>query len=245
MSLDDRGITVLDNSKETDITPKELVKIAEFKEAGMPGLASIAQNQVVLTKALDLYMSGKTYVEISKIAGIKKEIVLYLAHKFDWYGAKMEQLTILDANIKDRILQANLVNKDFVLQIQQFFLKKIGSKITRYLATGDDEIANKIDGKDLDRYQKYVELLDKLTTEKPSTLRQPTVGLNLGEGVSVKKVGENEVVITPKNKTVSEMLKELADLKRQEESKNSSNDITIEGSTKNQKESSNENQEND
>ena len=34
MTLDDRGITVLNNGKETDITPKELQKVAEFKEAG-------------------------------------------------------------------------------------------------------------------------------------------------------------------------------------------------------------------
>jgi antitoxin component of MazEF toxin-antitoxin module len=224
MTLDDRGITVLTSGKETDITPKELIKVAEFKEAGMPGLASVAQNEVILTKTLELYLSGKTYGEISKIAGVKKDIVLYLAHKFNWYETKMDQLAILDANIKDRILQANLVNKDFVLQIQQFFLKKIGSKITRYLATGDEEIANKIDGKDLDRYQKYVELLDKLTTEKPSTLRQPTVGLNLGDGVTVRKVGENEVEISPKQKTSAQMLKEFADMKRTEEAKDA-NDI--------------------
>ena len=230
MTLQDNGITVLNSGKETDITPKELQKVAEFKEAGMPGLASVAQNEVALTKSLELYMSGKTYGEISKIVGIKKDIVLYLAHKFDWYSTKMNQLAILDANIKDRILQANLVNKDFVLQIQQFFLKKIGSKITRYLATGDEEIANKIDGKDLDRYQKYVELLDKLTTEKPSTLRQPAVGLNLGEGVTVRKVGENQVEITPKQKTHQEMLKEFADMKRAEEAKDAS-DISNESVT--------------
>ena len=224
MTLDDRGITVLNSGKETDITPKELQKVVEFKESGMPGLASVASNEVALTKALELYMNGKTYTEISKIVGIKKDIILYLAHKFDWYGTKSEQLAILDANIKDRILQANLVNQDFVLQIQQFFLKKIGSKITRYLATSDEEIANSIDGKDLDRYQKYVELLDKLTTEKPSTLRQPTVGLNLGDGVTVRKVGENEVTITPKQKTHADMLKEFADMKRAEET----NDITKE-----------------
>ena len=128
MTLEDRGITSLNNSKETDITPKELQKVAEFKEAGMPGLATVAQNEVTLTKVLDLYLNGKTYSEISKIVGIKKDIVLYLAHKFNWYETKMNQLAILDANIKDRILQANLVNKDFVLQIQQFFLKKIGSR---------------------------------------------------------------------------------------------------------------------
>lgn len=224
MTLDDRGITVLNSGKETDITPKELQKVAEFKEAGMPGLASVAQNEVALTKALELYMGGKTYSEISKIVGIKKDIVLYLAHKFDWYNTKIEQLQILDANIKDRILQAKLVNQDFVLQIQQFFLKKIGSKMTRFMATGDDEIANSVDRKDLEFYMKSVDLLDRISTEKIPTNHRPTVGLNLGDGVTVRKVGENEVQITPKQKTHADMLKEFADMKRAEET----NDITKE-----------------
>lgn len=227
MTLDDRGITVLNSGKETDITPKELQKVQEFKEAGCPGLASVAQNEVALTKALDLYMNGKPYSEISKVVGIKKDIVLYLAHKFDWYGTKCEQLAILDANIKDRILQAKLVNQDFVLQIQQFFLKKIGSKMTRFMATGDDEIANSVDRKDLEFYMKSVDLLDRISTEKIPTNHRPTVGLNLGDGVTVKKVGENEVEISPKQKTHADMLKEFADLKRSEEAK-SPNDISSE-----------------
>ena len=50
------------------------------------------QNEVALTKALELYMNGKTYTEIFKIVGIKKDIILYLAQKFDWYDTKIEQL---------------------------------------------------------------------------------------------------------------------------------------------------------
>jgi hypothetical protein len=211
----DNTITVLDNGKETDITPKELQAIEKFKEAGMPGLTAV--NDVVMTKALDLYLSNKTYHEISRTLGIKKEIILFLGQKFKWYETKMETFEIINATISERILHANLVNKDFVLQIQQFYLRKIGSKITKYLATGDEEIANQIDGKDLDRYQKYVELLDKISTEKPASLRQPAVGLNLGDGVTVKKVGENQIEITPRNKTAGEMIAELANLKRAEE----------------------------
>lgn len=227
----DNSLTVLENGKETDITPNELKAVDKFKEDGMPGLAALSET--TMTKALDLYLSGKTYHEISKVVRTKKEIILYLGQKFNWYGTKMEHLQILDATIKERILHANLVNKDFVLQIQQFFLKKIGSKITRYLATGDDEVANQIDGKDLDRYQKYVELLDKLTTEKTPGQRSPTVGLNLGDsGVTVKKVGENEVTITPRNKTNAEMLQELANMKRSEENK-ASYDINSNDSQKN------------
>jgi len=143
----------------------------------------------------------------------------------------MEQLEILDANLKERILHANLVNQDFVLQIQQFFLHKIGRKINRYLATGDETIAAKIDSKDIDRYQKAVELLDKLTTDKKLNPRNPSVGFNLGEGgVDVKRVGENEITITPRNKTVGEMLNELANTKRKEEAPKDSYDIVMEES---------------
>jgi len=234
MVLDDRGITVLNNSKETDITPKELVKIAEYKEAGLPGLHSVVQNEVTMIKAYELYMDGKTYAEISKIVGVKKDIILYLAHKYDWYNTKLEQYAILDANMKDRVLFSRLVNQDFTLQIQEFFKKKIGRKMTRFMASGDDEVANSVDRKDIEMYFKSVDLLEKLTTEKVPMNARPTVGLNLGDGVTVKKIGENEVSITPKQKTAAEMLKDLANLKRAEENETKSpNDINKEATQTN------------
>ena len=98
--------------------------------------------------------------------------------------------------------------------------------MTRFMATGDDEIANSVDRKDLEFYMKSVDLLDRISTEKIPANHRPTVGLNLGDGVTVRKVGENEVTITPKQKTHADMLKEFADLKRNEEK--STNDITKE-----------------
>ena len=69
--------------------------------------------------------------------------------------------------------------------------------------------------------------MDKLTTERAPLGRNPAVGLNLGDGVTITKNGDNEVTITPKNKTVGEMLNELANLKRAEEdrAKNMTYDI--------------------
>jgi hypothetical protein len=231
-------LTVLENGKTSDITSKEMQQVEKYKEAGLPGITSISD--VGVAKAIDMYMGGKTYHEISKILGIKKDIILYLGHKFNWYGTKMEHLEILDANLKERILQANLVNQDFMLQIQEFFKQKIGSKMSRYFATGDDEISKSVDRKDIEMFFKAVELSNKLNEEK-STSRQrgPTVGLNLGDGVSVKKVGDNEVVITPKAKTVGEMLNELANLKRKEEesgNKKDTYDIIVEESKNTQEE---------
>ena len=224
MSLSDRGITVLSSGKETDITPNELIKIAEFKEAGTPGLASVALNEVTLTKALDLYMAGKTYHQISKITATNKDIILYLAHRHDWYGTKMEHLAILDANIKDRILQAKLVDQDFVLQIKEFFIKKIGRKMTRFMASGDEEAANAVNKSDVELYMKAVDLLEKISTEKTPSNSRPLMGVNMGDvGVNIRKVGENEIQITPRNRTAGEMLQELANIKRAEEK--TTNDI--------------------
>ncbi len=231
----DGTLTQLSDGRVTDITPKEFQQLAAFKEAGMPGLGSLSD--VTMTKALDLFLSGKTYHEISRTLAIKKEIVIYLADKFKWYDTKIEHLEILDASLKERILHAKLVNQDFALQIQQFFLKKIGRKMTRFLATNDDEVANEVDRKDIEMYFKSVELLEKISTEKVPLNSRPSVGLNLGDGVTVKKVGENEVTITPRAKTVGEMLNELANIKREEE-KNSYDikDISNENNDKPKKE---------
>lgn len=231
-------LTVLENGKTSDITSKELQQIEKYKEAGLPGVTSISD--VGVAKAIDMYMGGKTYHEIAKVLSIKKDIILYLGYKFNWYGTKMEHLEILDANLKERILQANLVNQDFMLQIQEFFKQKIGTKMSRYFATGDDDVAKMVDRKDIEMYYKAVELLSKLTTDKPPQgQRNPTVGLNLGDGVSVKKVGDNEVIITPKARTVGEMLNELANLKRKEEgsaNKKDTYDIIVEESKNTQEE---------
>jgi hypothetical protein len=217
MSDHKNTLAALTAGKTTDITTKELQLVETFKIDGLPGITSISDVGVI--KALDMYMDGKTYHEIAKILNTKKEIVLYFAQKHNWYQTKMDHIEILDANLKERILQANLVNQDFLLQIQSFFKKKIGHKINNFFRTGDEDIANSVDRKDIEMFYKAVDLTDKLTAAKPvHNGRSPTVGLNLGDGgVSVERIGDNEVLITPRNKTTGEMLNELANLKRKEE----------------------------
>jgi hypothetical protein len=233
MNDQQNALEALRKGKITDITTRELQLVEKYKEDGLPGVTTI--NDIGIVKALDMYLlDGKTYHEIAKILGTKKEIILYFAQKHNWYQTKMDHIEILDANMKERILQANLLNQDFLLQIQSFFKKKIGHKINRFFATGDDEVANSVDRKDIEMLFKAIDLTDKLTSERPAPgARGPTVGLNLGDGVSVQRVGENEVVITPRNKTTGEMLNELANLKRKEEesgSKKDTYDIIVEES---------------
>jgi hypothetical protein len=91
--------------------------------------------------------------------------------------------------------------------------------MNRYFLTDDQNVANSLDMKALDRYLKTVEMLYKLDGDRNKS-KTPSVGLNLGDGgVTVTRLGNNTVEITPKNKekTVAEMLQELADHRREQE----------------------------
>lgn len=201
-----------------DFTPSDRKKIEKFKEAGLPGIATMRDDQVI--KAMDLYQNGKTYEQIAMILGVKKEIILFFSEKFEWYPMKMEFSENLAANIMERTLQAKIITTDFLLQLKQFWETRIGKNINKYLATGEEQWAEKIDYRDVDKYLKTVELLNK-TGEARGDKLSP-IGLNVGEGgLSIKKTLDG-VEITPKQKSVSEQLSKLADFRRQEENRKNS-----------------------
>lgn len=200
----------------TDLSEQDLINVNRYVEEGLMGIGSIPESKMV--KIMDLYLTGKTYRQISGIVGVKKTIVMYLSHKFGWFATKNEYLHELDLRMKDRIIESKIVNQDFLLQLTHMWQTKIGSKINKFLATGDSTYADEIDPKEIGQYLKTVEVLHKLSSEG-SRGSNPAVGLNLGEGVTIKKVGDNQVEITPKENTVASMLKQFADYRREEENK--------------------------
>jgi hypothetical protein len=212
----------LDQVKTHDFTPFDLKKIQEFQDSGLPGVANLPESTALTM--MELYLAGKTYREISQVTNKPKALVLYLSQKLGWYEKKAEYLRDLEETMIRRTMEARLVGQDFLLQIKQLFEKKIGNKINNYLRTGDESFANDIDLKEIDKYIKTFETLDKLTearvrapkSDKPAA---PAVGLNLGDGVTIERVGDNKVEVTPKQKTIGDMLRQLADLRREENEK--------------------------
>ena len=170
---------------------------------------------------LEMYLSGKTYRQIATTMSIKKEIVLYMSYKFNWFELRQDYLVDLESSMRGRVLEAKIVNQDFLLQLQAMWQKKIGSKISKYLATDNEEFANEIDLKEVDKYLKTVELLQKLASEgkNPADSTRPMVGVNAGDGVTIVKTGENSIEITPKSKAIGDALKMFADSRREEEKK--------------------------
>jgi len=189
----------------TDFTQSELDKIKIYKEQGLPGIAEV--DDAKLYRMLELYLSGSTYSQIASMLRIKKVIVLYLAQSSNWCEAKQEYLNEERENIKNRVVDAKLRNSVFMLLLVQAWQKKLGRKLTAYLATGNDEHMDDIDLKEVAALMKAIDMVNDLdNTAKDSRGKTPAIGLNLGNGVIVEKTGENQVSITPKESTIRGLL---------------------------------------
>jgi hypothetical protein len=196
----------------TDIVGKDADDLKVFKEAGMPDIGSASQEDTM--RMFELYLSGKSYGQISGIMRTKREIVLYLSERYVWYDKRREQDRDLEAHMKNRIFKVGLRSQDVMIQ----FLENCNRKFMRMLnsqAAGNNDAANQINLKEYETYLKTQALLQK-SIEAP-TPKGPLVGINVGDGATVTRTGENTIEVTPKQKAMGNMLKELADQRRAEE----------------------------
>lgn len=202
-----------------DFSQKDLEVIQAYKEAGLQGIGIVDEKK--MASMLEMYLSGKTYRQISTTMQLKKEIVLYMSFKFNWFEMRQDYLQDMESSMRGRVMEAKIVNQDFLLQLQAMWQKKIGTKIQKYLSTDNEEFANEIDLKEVDKYLKTVELLQKLGSEgkAPADNNRPLIGVNAGDGVTITRTGENSMEITPKSKAIGDALKMFADSRREDEKK--------------------------
>ena len=210
---------VLVEHLSNDFSQQDLEVIKAYQEAGLPAVATVDEKK--MASMLEMYLSGKTYRQISTTMQIKKDIVLYMSFKFNWFEMRQDYLTDMESSMRGRVLEAKIVNQDFLLQLQAMWQKKIGTNISKYLATDNVEFANQIDLKEVDKYLKTVELLQKLGAEgkAPANNNRPLIGVNAGDGVTIVRTGENSMEITPKSKAIGDALKMFADSRREDEKK--------------------------
>jgi hypothetical protein len=207
-------VVTLPNS---DLTESDMAKISAFVEEGMPGLSRV--DDAVLYRMTEMYLAGSTYHQISVALNLPRTIIIYMSHTCGWYPSKNEYLTELDQHIKSRVINSNLLSQDFLLLLAQAYQKKITKKLQRYLATDDTSHTDEIDLKEIDKLLKTIEMIKDLNSEgKNSKGKTPAVGLNLGDGVTIERSGDNKVTITPKERVLGDVLSRYADKLRAEES---------------------------
>jgi hypothetical protein len=199
-----------------DMTPSEIAKVERFIEDGLPGVANVTDAQ--LHRMLDLYLNGCTYSQISNMLEIKKVYILYFAQSANWMQVKEEYLNEIQEKIKSRVVDSKLRSQEFMLLLVQSWQKKIGAKLTRYLATNDEGHMEDINLKELAQLMRAIEMVNELdNTGKDSKGKPSPIGLNLGSGVVIEKTGDNTISVTPKESAVGDLLQQLADERRNKE----------------------------
>jgi hypothetical protein len=214
--MSENNMPVSSNEPITDLSEADMKQVALYIEQGLPNISTV--DEFKMTRILDLYLSGKTYRQISTIMAVKKPILMYLSQKFNWFAMRKEYLEDLEISVRGRMMEARVVNQDFLLQLIHLWQKKIGVNITKYLSTSDEQFANKIDLKEVSQYLKALDALQRISGEGSPAKPSP-VGLNLGDGVTIERKDDNTVEITPKQKVIGEALRQFADMRREQESK--------------------------
>lgn len=207
---------VVGSVKMTDISDESMKKVQKYINDGLPGVVVVDGEK--LAKITELYLDNKTYDQIASITRIDRTIIMYVSYKYNLCDRRKEYMVELADHIKRRVIDAKLIMQDHLLLLTQMYQKKHGNKIMRYLETNNEEFTDQINLKELDRYLKIAELLQKSMAEAPKD-KGPMVGINITDGATVKRTGDNEIEITPKQKAIGDVLKHYADLRREEEKK--------------------------
>lgn len=204
----------MDLSKiDNDFTDTEVEKINTYVSNGCIGLETLVKDEHKVNNLFALYMSGKTYTEISKISRVKKDVVLYMAAKMRWYEKRMEYLDDIQKNITKKVTETRVESLNFISSLINMHHKYYGDAINDYLRTGDRDIVESLDLKQLTQYFKSIELLEKILN--PSNVNRgggsnTTVNINAAGG-KIEQVDDKTIEIT--SDSTGDILKKLAEIK--------------------------------
>jgi len=214
MSDDKKDIVV--QSQTSGFTLKELDEIQKYKEAGLPDIIDVTDQK--LMSAFNMRLDGMRFLEIARILGLKKVQIMYLADKYSWHERRLEFLDGFEMHMKEQILEQKIRSQGFILKAMHVMSRRMGKKFDTYLATGDEAIGNSIDMEEMALFLKMTKTISEL--DAASIARDPEqrslIGINPGDGITIKKLSDNTMEITPRQKSHAEMLADLAKSKREQ-----------------------------
>lgn len=209
----------LADAASSGFTMKELEQIKAYREAGLPGIAELSDAKFM--SAFDLKLEGRSFREISKVLNLSKALIMHIAEKFNWHERRLEFLEAYEMELRERVVEEKIHSQFFIMKAMHVFRKRMGKKLDKYLTTGDETFADTIDMESMAQYLKMAQAVANLDAKgiakDPSG--NPAVGINVGDGVSMKKLADGTVEITPRQKSQAEMLADLAKSKRDQKNK--------------------------
>lgn len=204
-----------------DFTEDEVKSLAHYITEGVPGMKKVDPNDT--TQWFELYMSGKTYTEISKITNQKKDRILLASYRQNWYDKRMQYYNELNDQVLQKYGQSKIESINTVTTMISALNKYFGGKFDKFLRTNDESIIEELDTKLLAQYHKATESIDKIMgvaagkngDDEP---KNPVVNINMTGNSKVTQTDENTIEIeaeeTDKEKAVAEVLASLSKLKK-------------------------------
>lgn len=223
--MDNKEIT---KTKESDFSEEEKRSLQEWRDNNMPGLHSLNQDKAF--SWFKLYMAGKTYSEIAKMTGTKKDLILFVSERNNWLKLKMTHFSDISTNMLQKYKEAKLESLNTMTTMVSALNKYFGSKFDKYLKTNDNDVLESIDSKMLAQYQKVNESIDKIVAEmtgnssddrgRGSGSSMPTININMNGKSSVTQKDDSVIDINSEEDgdlEVREILDNLSKLKKKRE----------------------------
>lgn len=195
--------------QKEDLTPEEKLALDSYIKNGCPGLLRITD--VDTFKWFELYMSGKTYSEISDITKHKKDLVMYVAFKSKWHEKKIAYYEDIANNMAKKIAKSRIDSMNTVTSISAALGKYLESKMNDFLSTGNTEVIEGLDTKILSQYYKSIEIVESVVPKNGANEKTPNININANNAtVTTKENGDVEISAN----TNSEILRIMADFKK-------------------------------
>lgn len=211
---------IVEKKYPLDMSPKDIENLERFIESGMPGLYEISPDKI--SKMITLYFNGDTYHNISAKVGIKKNIVLFIAYKHNFYQEKIEKYEELAKSVSEKLVLVHDRSTDLLLDTMSTLENYYRDILNRYATSKDSRLIESANFENFKMYLKCMEVLQKIKNPENND-KKSSMGLNLPNGGILKKIDDNTVEVSPLNSSVEgksklgEILKALADLKEQRE----------------------------
>lgn len=205
-----------------DMTPKEIADLERFISDGTPGL-TLTPEQV--SYALQLYINGASYHELSIKLSVKKYIITYYATRHGFYETKIATLEGLAQVVNHKMDIVGVKGMDLMVDVMSSLEVYYKDILNRYMLTRDPRIIENTDFENFKMFMKCMETIQKIKNpDDANKNKTSSMGLNLPNGGILKKIDDNTVEVSPltsptEGSKLGEVLKTLAELREKRESK--------------------------
>jgi hypothetical protein len=160
-------------------------------KANEPPLAPSLQAEL-----FDAYLSGMSCEDLAKNnKGLRLGAIVRACEEGQWYEKRQEYVTRLLAGVRERAQQATASSVSFLAQALAMMEKKYGTKIARFLQTGDEADLGDLKDWGLHQYKQLMELFLKVTGQDGT--KRVHIGVQGSVSHSGKVQHEGKVEMSP------------------------------------------------